>query len=315
MHSEIKQVLERAAMLKAEGDMTGVSNLYGEAARLQESLNRTYPKSLYASQVRLKEFQKEGQDALGAILGEEIAKKNIQLEQSLSEQNIQKAVQLIAELGVAIQQMQDEFPLSSFNDPELQKKVDYLDQMQSDLASVHKKIHDALLPITETEGVKMFRTEVPQELYALVIGKNPSRNQGDRNPVDSISWTEAVVFCERLSWILGKEVRLPSEAEFRWAVGNTQLEEPDKYVWSASNTHGSMQAVGQKNPLESGYYDLLGNASEWLSEQDTQYDSESVNHMGGHAQDTAETVLSIPVRSVSRNERSRLTGFRFVVDH
>ena len=222
---------------------------------------------------------------------------------------------MIKELGNAIRQMKDEFPLSSFNDPGLQKRIDYLDWIQLDLASIHEQIYDALLPIAEMEDVKMFRTEVPQELYVRIIGKNPSRNRGDKNPVDSISWNEAMVFCKRLSWILGKQVRLPSEAEFRRAVGNIHLENTDEYIWSASNTDGSTQEVGQKNPLGGGYHDLLGNAGEWLKQADEQSDSRSVNHFGGHVQDTAETVLSMPVRSASRNERNRLTGFRFVVVH
>lgn len=46
---------------------------------------------------------------------------------------------------------------------------------------------------------EMLRTEVTQELYVAVTGQNPSLFQGDRNPVDSVSWYDAIYFCNLLS--------------------------------------------------------------------------------------------------------------------
>ena len=314
-YSEIERVLERAEMRESDKDMSGAALLYQEAMKLQETLNKTYPESLYASSERLIEFQTKNQNALSVVMGQEIEKKHAQLKQSLVEQRVQEAVKLIAELKSVIQQMKDEFPLSSFNDTELQMKIGYLDQMQMVLESVQSQIYDALLPIPGVDGVRMFRTEVSQEFYVLVLDKNPSRNQESKNPVDSISWAEANVFCERLTWILDKEVRLPKEAEFRQAVGDVLPENPDDYIWSTTNTDGSTQRVGQKKPFESGYYDLLGNVSEWLDKEEDRVDSQSVSHFGGHVQDNVKAILSMPIRSVSINERNRLTGFRFVVVH
>ena len=36
------------------------------------------------------------------------------------------------------------------------------------------------------------RTEVTQELYAKVMGDNPSENQSPKLPVDSVSWYDAI---------------------------------------------------------------------------------------------------------------------------
>jgi len=144
------------------------------------------------------------------------------------------------------------------------------------------------------------------------MGTNPSRNQGDVNPVDSVSWTEAKSFCERLSWIVGKEVRLPTENEFRQALGPLRYVVLENHVWSVSDADGVAQPVGTKEPFASGFYDLLGNVSEWLESID-RFESEDARHIGGHAQDRIEAIFTVPMRSAPRGERNRLTGFRVVV--
>jgi len=46
----------------------------------------------------------------------------------------------------------------------------------------------------------MGRYEVMQEEYELIMGENPSKYYNNpRNPVDQVSWYEAVEFCNRLS--------------------------------------------------------------------------------------------------------------------
>jgi len=54
-------------------------------------------------------------------------------------------------------------------------------------------------------GFFIAETEVTQELYQVVMGNNPSRFQGSRRPVESVSWIEAVLFCNRLSVMTGRE--------------------------------------------------------------------------------------------------------------
>ena len=151
-----------------------------------------------------------------------------------------------------------------------------------------------------------------ERLYSLIMGTNPSRNQGDVRPVDSISWLEAKNFCERLSWILGKPVRLPTENDFRQALGRLRYVVIEEHVWSVSDAAGVPQAVGTKEPFASGFYDLLGNTSEWLESID-RFETEAAWHIGGHAQDRIESIFTVPLREAPRGERNRLTGFRIAV--
>lgn len=128
---------------------------------------------------------------------------------------------------------------------------------------------------------------VTQAQYARVTGRRPSTAQGDRLPVEGVSWWDAVRFCNALSNAEGlapayrlhadiEEIeweapadgyRLPTEAEWEHAcrAGTTgprygRLEE---IAWYRGNSHERMHEVGGKRPNAWGLYDMLGNVWEW----------------------------------------------------
>jgi formylglycine-generating enzyme required for sulfatase activity len=132
------------------------------------------------------------------------------------------------------------------------------------------------------------RYPITQEDYINVMGHNPSRFVGARLPVDSISWLDAVTFCNRLSElsnlelaynVISKETtinfyasgyRLPTEAEWEYCCRGGGQEDRygliDNVAWYNGNSGGKTQEVGKKAVNGFGLYDMLGNVWEWCND-------------------------------------------------
>src|ERR1039457_2889023 len=67
-------------------------------------------------------------------------------------------------------------------------------------------------PVTVSKGFWMGQTEVTQEAYQRVMGKNPSTSKRPRLPVEEITWDDAVNYCRAV------DMRLPTEAEWEYAA-------------------------------------------------------------------------------------------------
>ena len=122
--------------------------------------------------------------------------------------------------------------------------------------------------------------EVTQQQYEAVMGSNPSEFKGANNPVENVSWDDAVAYCAKLSSLpaevaAGHVYRLPTAAEWEYAcrAGTTTEysfgdDEKDlgKYAWFLDNSLRTTHGVGEKLPNGWGLYDMHGNAWEWCSD-------------------------------------------------
>lgn len=108
-----------------------------------------------------------------------------------------------------------------------------------------------------SEPFYMGTTEVTQAQFQKVMGFNPSKFRGVAGsaesgslPVEQVSWSDAVGFCNRLSSMPGEKKHnrtylLPTEAQWEYAcrAGNTldlgfesNVEELSKYAWFGDNS-------------------------------------------------------------------------------
>ncbi len=117
--------------------------------------------------------------------------------------------------------------------------------------------------------------EVTQEVWAAVMGENPSHFQDcPQCPVEQVSWEDVQAFLQKLN-AGDARYRLPSEAEWEYAArGGSQSQgyeyagsdTPHAVAWYRENSRERTHPVGQKQANEVGLYDLSGNVFEWVQD-------------------------------------------------
>jgi formylglycine-generating enzyme required for sulfatase activity len=139
----------------------------------------------------------------------------------------------------------------------------------------------------ELAPYRLAAVPVTQARYAQVTGSRPSTAQGERLPVEGVSWWDAAGFCnalseregltpayrlqaeeERAAWDASADgYRLPTEAEWEHAcrAGTTgpRYGRLDEIAWYRGNSDEHSHEVGDKEPNAWGLFDMLGNVWEW----------------------------------------------------
>ena len=138
----------------------------------------------------------------------------------------------------------------------------------------YKPIHS----VTLTNDYYIGETEVTQELWEVVMGSNPSRFKGARNPVEKVRWNDCKTFINKLNSLAGQRFRLPTEAEWEYAArgGNKSRNYTysgsnniDDVAWYDGTSSEKSHPVRTKAPNELGIYDMSGNVFEWCEDWDS----------------------------------------------
>ena len=158
--------------------------------------------------------------------------------------------------------------------------------------------------------------EVTQELWEIVMEKNPSHFKGSTRPVESVSKEDCKKFIDKLNAMTGQEFRLPNEDEWEYAAKGGRLSKGYKYAGSnnlksvawlgeGAGTEPATNSVASKAPNELGIYDMSGNVWEWC-------DKANVARGGGVGSDAAQSTISSR-RTLATSSAQNNVGMRLAI--
>lgn len=311
--AKINDYLEKARSAEAAGDHILASESYGDAVEVQKELNRLFPKSEHASDEKISDYEKKRVDAYSWKFAKEIVEQDKLLNRALYDGDFEKAKDISLNLLRKSEQFKTNFPRSQTVNDDLILRLRYITFMANNIPQIQKQVLGNLQKIEGFDSVEMLKTEVPQDLFILIMQENPSRDSDNpRKPVDSVTAEEISRFCNRLSWILGRNVSLPSKSQFKAAVGSLRYADLNEISWNNINSGGHTHPVATKKPNDRGFYDLLGNVGEYVISDDEDAVS-GYKIIGGGAQTQTDSMLDLSEFSMDEKQRNRMVGFRIVV--
>jgi len=190
----------------------------------------------------------------------------------------------------------------------------------------------------EVSNFYMGKYEVTNKEYKKFNPGHSGSWSNDNYPVETVSWYEAVDYC---NWLSDKEglskcysgsgdsiklditkngYRLPTDAEWEYACrGGTTTDYywgddmNGDYCWYNENSGDELHPVGQKEPNSFGLYDMSGNVAEWCWDSNPTSPSGSYRVYRGGGWNNHEMLCQSGGRfSNAPDYRDNSIGFRVV---
>ena len=209
----------------------------------------------------------------------------------------------------------------------------------------NEKLHS----VSVEKGFYIDQFELKQRAWKIVMNGNPSFWKDDDLPIESVSWIDAMEFCNRLTILERDKKRLPldwsftlpTEAQWEYACragSNSAFNCGDELSSDEANIDGSIQygasRIGRKsfgtikcgsfNPNKFGLYDMHGNVWEWCrdwyAKDNLKYTNGSIPEKGlykvkrgGSWFNGAHSVRSAKRFYSSNKYKNQTLGFRIVL--
>lgn len=143
--------------------------------------------------------------------------------------------------------------------------------------------------------------EITQFQWESIMGTNPSINIGASNPVENVTYSDVIIFINKLNRLANENFRLPNIEE--WDLAAYNLYFPELYYeynlklyredsiklqyinsdnsWGSINSDSCSHKVGTRKPNKNGIYDMFGNVWEYINMENNYSNELNILALGG----------------------------------
>ena len=205
--------IKQGETLERAGKFEYAAELFEQARAVQSTLNHDYPSSRFASAEAVDALGRRAQTALSredatvvlALLGE--------LDREIVERH---ALQVRAKADALLPKLDTfrrKFPRSEALPSDTFERVNFLVSVGADIPAIDSKLSRAVKKLPS--GGAIYLMPVEQAFFRQINASNPSRVNEPGKPVESVNLADCDNFCRHLSWLLRKDVRLPTPSELK----------------------------------------------------------------------------------------------------
>ncbi len=160
----------------------------------------------------------------------------------------------------------------------VERRSDYSDEGPQHKVKISKPFYMGAYEVTLEQWTAVMGTTVGQQIKNFLPGADFTLSDEVKHsdcPMFFASWDDAVEFCKKVSEETGRNVHLPTEAQWEyacragratWFYFGDDYEKLGDYAWYDKNSSMHVHPVGQKKPNAWGLYDMYGNVLEWCSD-------------------------------------------------
>jgi hypothetical protein len=302
--------IAQAQQAEKAGEWDKATGSWDLALAEMVKLMKEFPRSTYSSRATEEKLILQRNQARAHNRLEQLKQDMEAMRSLIRAADFTRALSQANRLLVAADKIEQDNPGVIPADSLLLRELKYITQNAGTLAVIVPTLDRITLTIPQYPQVKLLKQEVSQSLYAAVVGNNPSMIQRGTAPVESVSYKDAQLFCQNLTWLSGRKVRLPTLEEMQSAAGDVSATPKGPQAWTFDNTDGlTVREVGTSKPNAAGFFDLIGNVEEWTLAPE---DKEAAMVVGGSV--NWVPVAGFPQRNAQKRERSRTLGFRFIIE-
>lgn len=313
-----EQDVAAARAAEERGDWQAAAEAWARAVAKQNTIIQNFPESLYADKETLATLERSLADATARPKFIQLREDYEKMRADIRSRSTDRVPMLAKQALRRAEEILRECPNSTLVSENFLQELRYMDVKAPDISGLQSNFFRLLLPVPGAEEkTQMMKTEVSQALYTFVMPFNPSARKDLSRPVESVDFDDASEFCRKLSLLVGRTVRLPTQSEYAAAAGTPDADALLSQAWLLENSSGLVHAAGKRPANAAGFCDLYGNVAEWVL-ADAANAEELRSHesfiAGGDCQTPSYSFPTEFFKKVLSSEKSRTRGFRVVVE-